>query len=71
MWIDITDEDMTEKLQKFLEFRIKQSEEVELYNDQGTLWGYSNVYRMPGVTYRIISWLTNEDAFLLSYWCAE
>lgn len=68
MWIEVEDEVMTEKLQKFLEFRVKDSEETELHNDEGTLYGYSNVYQLPGVTYEIISWLTNEDAFLIRYW---
>lgn len=68
MWIEVEDEVIVEKLQKFLEFRIKDSEETELYNDYGTMYGYSNIYQLPGVKYELISFLTNEDAFVLRYW---
>ena len=69
MWIEVEESELTDNLRKFLQFRCREARETEwLKNEFGTTWGCSDVYNLPGIKYEIISFLTNEDAYVLRYW---
>lgn len=70
MWVEIEESELTDNLRKFLQFRCREARETEwLKSDKGaTIWGCSDVYNLPGVKYEVISFLANEDAYVLRYW---
>lgn len=69
MWIEVEESELTDNLRKFLQFRCREARETEwLKNEFGTTWGCSDVYNIPGIKYEIISFLTNEDSYVLRYW---
>lgn len=73
MWIEVEEDNtLTDNLRKFLTFRCKEVKETEwLENEYGTTWGCSSVFKLPGVTYELIEFLANEDAYVLRYWREE
>ena len=71
MWIEVEESELAYQLSKFLRFRAKEDKETEwLENEFGTVWGCSTVYKLPGIKYEVIEFMTNEDAYVLRYWKA-
>jgi hypothetical protein len=60
-WIVVEDQEVAEKIRKFLEFRMEE------HDSSFSLHCWEEVYNLPGVTYRLSGPLGNEDAFILEY----
>lgn len=60
-WIVVEDQEVAEKIRKFLEFRMEEDD------SSFSLHCWEEIYKLPGVTYRLSGSLSNEDAFILEY----
>lgn len=61
-WITVEDEELSDKIRKFLELRIVKCE------NNFSLHCWDEVYNLPGVKYRLSGTFNNEDCFTLEYW---